>query len=240
MDEKPPFDAMRWLLVAIALGSLAYVGYRLWWPQAEPLRPAAQATQQQQQTEETAMAQQYRRGSLCGEFDAASLEDPENTLLMEVSTGGCVVIKAFPEAAPGHVARFKELARQRFYDNVVFHRVIDGFMAQTGDPTGTGAGGSGVNLEAEFNDIPHTRGIVSTARAGDPDSADSQFFIMYEEKPHLDGQYTVWGEVIEGMEHIDQLKKGPAEDNGMVAPPRDYIVSLRVAADLMEDHGGEN
>lgn len=175
------------------------------------------------------------KGTLCNTMTLPHLRDPENTLLMEVSTGGCVVIETFPDKAPNHVKRFKELVREHFYDNVVFHRVMKGFMAQTGDPTGTGEGGSGVNIAAEFNDVPHTPGIVSTARADDPDSADSQFFIMYGTKPHLDGQYTVWGRVTSGMDYVTKLKKGADEDNGMVLGVRDYIVSLRVAADVLKD-----
>lgn len=192
------------------------------------------------QEDETRLMTKIEKGTLCTEADLAKVKDPENTLLLEVSTGGCIVIEAFPDQAPKHVARFKELARENFYDNVVFHRVIEGFMAQTGDPTGTGSGGSGVGIIAEFNDVPHTPGIVSTARGNDPDSADSQFFIMYGTKPHLDGQYTVWGRVVSGMEYVRAIKKGSTENdnNGVVQGARDYIVSLRVAADLMK--GGEN
>jgi len=157
--------------------------------------------------------------------------DPENTLFMDVSTGGRVVIEMFPDKAPHHVARFRELTRQGFYDGVVFHRVIDGFMAQTGDPTGTGSGGSGQNIAAEFNDIHHERGIVSTARAASPDSADSQFFVMLAASPHLDGKYTVWGRVVSGMDYIDAIRKGPSSQNGVVEEPRDYIVHMQVAAD---------
>lgn len=155
--------------------------------------------------------------------------DPENTLYMDLKDGR-VVIAMRPDLAPGHVARIKELVRQGFYDGVVFHRVIDGFMAQTGDPTGTGRGGSGKNLKAEFSDAPHVRGTVSMARAMDPDSADSQFFIVYARAPHLDGQYTVWGEVVEGMEFVDRIKKGDPAANGMVKNP-DRIVRMQVAAD---------
>ena len=170
----------------------------------------------------------------CDDVDIASLGDPENTLLMEVSSGGCVVIETYPNKAPNHVARFKELTRKRFYDGVVFHRVWEGFMAQTGDPTGTGSGGSGQNINAEFNDLSHEKGVVSTARSDHPNSADSQFFIMLGTKPHLDGQYTAWGRVIEGMKFIDALEKGPAGDNGVVMPEerRDKIIKMVVAADL--------
>lgn len=159
--------------------------------------------------------------------------DPENTLVLELSTGGPVIIQMFPEIAPNHVARFKELARQGFYDGVVFHRVIDGFMAQTGDPTGTGSGGSGQNIKAEFNEMQHDRGVVSTARAGHPDSADSQFFIMLAPSTHLDGQYTAWGKVVEGMDFVDAITKGPSNLNGVVPEEkRDRIISMKVAADI--------
>lgn len=157
-------------------------------------------------------------------------QDPmENTLVLKLKTGD-VVIKLLPEVAPNHVARIKQLTREGFYDNVVFHRVIDGFMAQTGDPTGTGRGGSGKKLEAEFSNVKHIRGTVSMARAADPNSADSQFFITFEESPHLNGNYTVFGEVTSGMEHVDSIKKGYGP-NGMVSEP-DSIVSLKVATDI--------
>ena len=152
------------------------------------------------------------------------IKDPENTLILNI-THGEVVIELLPDAAPNHVARIKELARESFYDGIVFHRVIDGFMAQTGDPTGTGMGGSGKNLAAEFNDVPHQRGTCSMARAQSPDSADSQFFICFDASPFLDGQYTVWGQVISGMDHVDQIKRGEPVDDP------DQIVSMRVAAD---------
>jgi cyclophilin family peptidyl-prolyl cis-trans isomerase len=155
----------------------------------------------------------------------ADIKDPENTLVME-TTHGPVVIALRPDLAPGHVARIKELSRANFYDGVVFHRVIDGFMAQTGDPTGTGMGGSGKKLKAEFSKEPHVRGTASMARAQSPDSGDSQFFICFDDARFLDGQYTVWGKVVEGMENIDKIKRGEP-----VANP-DKIVSLRVAADL--------
>ena len=146
-------------------------------------------------------------------------QDPENTLIMETSQGE-VVIALRPDLAPAHVASIKELARENFYDGIVFHRVIDGFMAQTGDPTGTGTGGSGQTLAAEFNEAPHVRGTCSMARAQHPDSADSQFFITLAEAGWLNGQYTVWGRVIEGMEHDDAIKKAPAgRQSGMVDDP---------------------
>ena len=153
------------------------------------------------------------------------MADPENTLVLE-TTKGSVEIALRPDLAPGHVARIKELARDGFYDGVVFHRVIEGFMAQTGDPTGTGMGGSGQKLKAEFNDGKHTRGTCSMARAQSPDSADSQFFICFEDAGFLDGQYTVWGEVVSGMENVDQIKRGePVQDP-------DKIVSAKVKADI--------
>ncbi len=152
-------------------------------------------------------------------------KDPENTLILELAAGK-VVIELYTDSAPNHCARIKELAREEFYDGIVFHRVIDGFMAQTGDPTGTGMGGSGQNLAAEFNDRPHVRGVTSMARSQMPNSADSQFFICFDDARFLDGQYTAWGEVVEGMEHVDTIKRGEPVDNP------DHIVSLRVAADL--------
>jgi peptidylprolyl isomerase len=156
--------------------------------------------------------------------DSASALDPENTLYLELKNGR-VVIEMRPDLAPGHVARIKALVREGFYDGIVFHRVIPGFMAQTGDPTGTGTGGSGQKLAAEFNAEPHVRGICSMARAQSPDSADSQFFIVFDDASFLDRKYTVWGRVIEGMENIDQINKGE--------PPAspDAIVSAKIAAD---------
>ena len=137
----------------------------------------------------------------------AEIKDPENTLLLETSKGD-VVIEMRPDLAPGHVARIKELARQGFYDGLKFHRVIDGFMAQTGCPQGTGTGGSGQKLEAEFSQEKHVRGTVSMARANDPNSGDSQFFICFDEAPWLNKQYTAWGKVIAGMENVDKIKRG--------------------------------
>ena len=134
--------------------------------------------------------------------------DPENTLLLELETGP-VKIKLRPDLAPGHVERIKELTREGFYDGVVFHRVIPGFMAQGGDPTGTGTSGSSKpNLKAEFSKEPHVRGVCSMARTANPDSANSQFFICFDDATFLDGQYTVWGQVIEGMDHVDALPRG--------------------------------
>jgi len=156
--------------------------------------------------------------------------DPENTLHLELKDG-LVVIQLLPDVAPGHVAQIKALAREGFYDGIVFHRVIEGFMAQTGDPTGTGMGGSErPNLKAEFNATPHVRGTVSMARSSNPDSANSQFFICFDDANYLDGQYTVWGQVVEGMEHVDAIKKGNKLSNGAVSEP-DRIISLKVAAD---------
>ncbi|MFN3400169.1 MAG: peptidylprolyl isomerase [Ferrovibrio sp.] len=159
----------------------------------------------------------------------AQQTDPENTLIMELRDGR-VVIAMRPDLAPTHVARIKELTRKGFYDGSVFHRVIRGFMAQVGDPTGTGGGGSGQKLRAEFSREPHRRGTVSMARTSDPNSADSQFFICFDDAPHLNGQYTVWGRVVSGMEFVDNIKKG-APGSGAVTDP-DRIVRMRVAADV--------
>ena len=156
--------------------------------------------------------------------------DKENTLYLDLKDGR-VVIEMLPNAAPKHVARIKELVRQGFYDGIVFHRVIDGFMAQTGDPTGTGMGGSGKKLPAEFNSEPHVRGTASMARAMDPNSADSQFFICFADARFLDRQYTVWGKVTIGMEFVDNIKKGDSRQNGTVSNP-DKIVKMQVAADV--------
>jgi peptidylprolyl isomerase len=150
--------------------------------------------------------------------------DPENLLILETSQG-TVVVAMRPELAPRHVDRIRQLVREGFYDGVVFHRVIDGFMAQTGDPTGTGTGGSGVKLKAEFSGEPHVRGTVSMARSQSPDSADSQFFICFEDAPWLNGQYTVWGTVVEGMQNVDKIKRGEP-----VADP-DQILSAKIKLD---------
>ena len=158
--------------------------------------------------------------------------DKENTLYMDLDYGR-VVIELLPDVAPNHVARIKELTRQGFYDGLKFHRVIDGFMAQTGDPLGNGTGGSGQKLKAEFNATPHVRGTVSMARASDPNSADSQFFICFDDATFLDGQYTVFGKVVEDMEYVDMIKKGNPQMNGTVQNP-DVIVKMQVAADVKE------
>lgn len=153
------------------------------------------------------------------------MSNPEDTLIIE-TTHGPVTVEMRSDLAPKHCARIKELARQGFYDGVVFHRVIDGFMAQTGDPTGTGGGGSGQKLEAEFSAEPHVRGVVSMARAQSPDSADSQFFICFDAAAFLDGKYTVWGKVVEGMDNVDKITRGEPPANP------DKIVSMRVGADV--------
>jgi peptidylprolyl isomerase len=158
----------------------------------------------------------------------ANAGDLENTIYLDLKDGR-VVIELRPDLAPNHVARIKELTRQGFYDGLKFHRVIDGFMAQTGDPKGLGIGGSGKNIKAEFSSETHVRGTVSMARSQKPDSADSQFFIVFAPSKWLDEQYTVWGQVTEGMDYVDQIKKGKG-DSGKVKDP-DVIVRMQVAAD---------
>jgi cyclophilin family peptidyl-prolyl cis-trans isomerase len=160
---------------------------------------------------------------------ARAAPNPDNTLLLTLKDG-VVVIELRPDLAPKHVARIKELTRQGFYDGLVFHRVIDGFMAQTGDPKGNGTGGSGVKLPAEFSKQPFVRGTVGMARSQDPNSADSQFFIVFAPARFLDGQYTVWGQVIEGMEYVDKIKRGDERRNGEVVNP-DRIIRMQLAAD---------
>ena len=152
------------------------------------------------------------------------MADPENTLILE-TTKGAVTIAMKPEQAPKHVARIKELVRKGFYNGVPFHRVIDGFMAQTGCPRGDGTGGSGQKLKAEFNATKHGRGTVSMARAQSPDSGDSQFFICFDDAQFLDGKYTVWGKVTSGMENVDKIKRGEPVSNP------DKIVKAHMAAD---------
>jgi peptidylprolyl isomerase len=162
---------------------------------------------------------------------AAATRDLENTLYMQLKDGR-VVIELRPDLAPEHVKRIKELTREGFYDGLNFHRVIDGFMAQTGDPQGDGSGGSDLpDLKAEFSNAKHVRGTVSMARAGDPNSANSQFFICFKPASFLDGQYTIWGQVVEGMEFVDAIKRGDEANNGAVENP-DKIISLKVAADV--------
>ena len=158
-------------------------------------------------------------------------QDITNTVYLELKDGK-VVIEMKPDHAPEHVKRIKELISEKFYDGLKFHRVIDDFMAQTGDPRGDGTGGSGQNIPAEFNSLLHIRGTVSMARAQDPDSADSQFFICFQESSFLDGQYTAWGQVIEGMEFVDKIKRGSGS-NGMVNDP-DKIISMKLAKEVKE------
>jgi peptidylprolyl isomerase len=163
--------------------------------------------------------------------NVARAADLENTLYLDVPQGR-VVIEMRPDIAPLTVAHIKELARRGFYDGLKFHRVIDGFMAQTGDPLGNGTGGSGQKVKAEFSvNEKHVRGTVSMARAADVNSADSQFFICFAPAPFLDGKYTIWGKVVSGMEFIDAIKKGDPANNGSVQNP-DRIVRMQVAADV--------
>jgi peptidylprolyl isomerase len=157
--------------------------------------------------------------------------DAENALYIDLAFGR-VVIALQPDVAPKTCAQIKKLARAGFYNGIVFHRVLDGFMAQTGDPTGTGTGGSGHPLKAEFSPEPFARGVVAMARTSDPDSADSQFFITYAAAPQLDGKYTIFGHVQSGMEFVDKIKKGEKANNGMVANP-DKIIKMQVVADVM-------
>ena len=159
------------------------------------------------------------------EAHAVELQDPENTLVIELKDGP-VYIQLLPQVAPKHVERIKTLAREGFYDGIVFHRVIEGFMAQTGDPTGTGRGGSDYDdLPAEFSNVPFERGTVGMARSQSPNSGNSQFFIMFEPGSFLNGQYTVWGQVIDGMDKVDAITRGE--------PPRnpDKMVDVYIAAD---------
>jgi peptidylprolyl isomerase len=152
------------------------------------------------------------------------MADDQNTLVLTLDSGGDVVIRLRPDLAPGHDERIKTLAAEGFYDGVLFHRVIPGFMAQGGDPTGTGSGGSKLpNLQAEFNAEPHVRGTCSMARTNQPNTANSQFFICFDDARFLDRQYTVWGQVVEGMEHVDALPKGEPPRN----PGRILTATLR-------------
>lgn len=157
--------------------------------------------------------------------------DPENILVMELNSGE-VVIEMLPDVAPKHVARIKELTREGFYDGIVFHRVLDGFMAQTGDPTGTGTGGSGQKIDAEFSSEPYLRGTAGMARSQSPNSADSQFFITFAPARFLDNNYTVWGRVVSGMEHVDAIKKAPAGDQSGTVTDPDKMIRMRVQADI--------
>ena len=153
--------------------------------------------------------------------------DPQNTLYIDLKNNCRVVVKLLPKVAPKHVARVRKLAREHFYDGIIFHRVIEGFMAQTGDPTGTGMGGSKYpNLPAEFSSVPFERGTVGAARAVDPNSANSQFFIMFRPGHFLDGKYTVWGQVVKGMDCVDKIARGE--------PPAhpDKMLKVRIAADV--------
>jgi peptidylprolyl isomerase len=160
----------------------------------------------------------------------AQANDPENTIFLDLKQGR-VVIKLLPDIAPKHVERIKVLARQGFYDGTPFHRVIEGFMAQGGDPTGTGTGGSKLpNLPLEASQRHFVRGVCGMARSTDPNSANSQFFIMFAPAPSLDGQYTIWGQVVSGMEFVDQIKRG-SPGSGIVSDP-DRIIHMRVAADV--------
>ena len=153
----------------------------------------------------------------------------DNIVILQLKDGP-VEIAMLPQVAPNHVARIKELVKAKFYDGLKFHRVIEGFMAQTGDPLGNGTGGSGKKLAAEFNSERHTRGALSMARSNDPNSADSQFFIVTADSLFLDRNYTVWGRVISGMEYVDKIKKGDPRNNGSVAVP-DTIIGMRMKAD---------
>lgn len=168
--------------------------------------------------------------ALPGASASRAAADKENTIVLTTKYGR-TIIKLRPDLAPEHVARIKKLTREKFYDGLKFHRVMEGFMAQTGDPRGNGTGGSKYpDLPAEFTQAPFKRGTLGMARSEDPNSANSQFFIVYARAAHLDGQYTVVGEVISGMEFIDALRMGPASRNGMVDHP-DVIETMRMAAD---------
>ncbi|NTW64042.1 MAG: peptidylprolyl isomerase [Chlorobiaceae bacterium] len=161
---------------------------------------------------------------------AAPVPDSENTIYLDLPSGR-VVIRLLPDVAPRHVFRIKELTRKGFYDGLSFHRVIPGFMAQTGDPLGDGTGGSGQQLQSEFSNEQHIRGTVSMARTSDPNSADSQFFICFSPAPFLDGKYTVWGHVVSGMEFVDKINAGSQNNNGAVSNPT-RIVQMKVASDV--------
>ena len=157
----------------------------------------------------------------------ANATSPENILFLDLKDGR-VTIEMYPEVAPNHVTRIKELVRQGFYDGLTFHRVIPGFMAQGGDPEGTGVGGSGQHIQAEFSELTHLKGTLSMARGNDPDSADSQFFIVLDVSAHLDGHYTIWGRVIGGMKYVDRIKEGVVPE---LQDP-DKIIKMQIAADV--------
>lgn len=219
-------DPKKTVMVALILilGAALFVAAKYWADQRDQPQPARMVL--------TQAGWKHRMVEAVAALKAEG-KDLENYLALVLSTGGPVIIELMPDKAPNHVARFKVLAREGFYDSIVFHRVIEGFMAQTGDPTGTGSGGSGVSIDAEFNDVAHLRGVVSTARAEDPNSADSQFFIMLDTAAHLDGQYTAWGRVIAGMEFVDALARGKRSAGGVVPEDsRGHIVSMQVAADV--------
>jgi peptidylprolyl isomerase len=171
-------------------------------------------------------------GAAAAALATASVARAEDRLLYLDTKDGRITIKLRPDLAPKHVERIERLAKEHFYDNIVFHRVIDGFMAQAGDPEGTGMGSSRYpDVKAEFSDLPFKRGTVAMARQpGDKDSANSQFFICFADAPQLNGKYTIWGEVVSGMDVVDKIKKGDASNNGMVTNP-DKIVKMRVAGD---------
>lgn len=173
--------------------------------------------------------------ALAAEAFAAAPRDPQNTVYLDTKDGR-ITIQLRPDLAPKHVEQIKTLVKQGFYDGIVFHRVIEGFMAQTGDPTGTGMGGSELpNLPAEFTKTPFKRGTVGMARSQDPNSANSQFFICFADAPFLDNKYTVVGEVVSGMEVVDKIKKGSSQNNGAVTDP-DKIVKMQIAADAGAKH----
>ena len=154
----------------------------------------------------------------------------DNIVILQLKDGP-VEIEMLPQVAPKHVSRIKELVKDKFYDGLTFHRVLEGFMVQTGDPQGNGTGGSGRRIAAEFNSERHTRGALSMARSSDPNSADSQFFIVTADSSFLDRQYTVWGRVLRGMEFVDKIKKGDPRNNGAVSAPPDTIITMRMKSD---------
>ncbi len=178
-----------------------------------------------------AAASNAQTGTQTGDQTPAE-NDPANTVNMKLKDG-VVVIRLRPDLAPLHVERVRTLCAQKFYDNTPFHRVIEGFMAQGGDPTGTGTGGSQLpDIKAEFTREAHfLRGTVGAARSGNPNSANSQFYIMFAPAPSLDGQYTIWGNVVSGMEFVDKIKRGNPASNGLVPPPPDRVITMRMAGD---------